>query len=79
MRRAKILGCLLLAFVFVALPWAARADCAADCVKSCSDKTGKDYEDCMVPCIQDCQKNDPPPVPPVPPPTPVKPSKDGGS
>lgn len=48
------------------------ADCGSDCSSSCSSSTGKAYEDCMVSCIQGCQKNDPPPVPKVPEPTPVK-------
>ena len=82
MRKRSIIWCFLLVGVFVAVPWTALADCAADCTKSCSGETGKAYEDCMVPCLQDCQKNDPPPVPSVPPPSlpaPVESSKDGGS
>jgi hypothetical protein len=79
MRNHGLVCCLLLVVALVAAPWPALADCAADCVKTCEGKTGKDYEDCMVPCLQDCVKNDPPPVPPVSPPKPVEPPKDGGS
>lgn len=48
------------------------ADCGEDCATSCQDKTGKDYSDCMEPCLKDCAKYDPPDVPEVPAPTPVE-------
>ncbi|MEZ4601148.1 MAG: hypothetical protein R2940_15265 [Syntrophotaleaceae bacterium] len=53
-------------------PLHAIADCAEDCVNDCDGKTGQAYEDCMVPCLQDCQKYDPSDVPDVPEPTPVE-------
>lgn len=54
----------------------ALADCATDCSNSCADYGGQAYEDCMVGCLQDCQKYDPPAVPDVPEPTPVEPDED---
>ncbi len=61
-----------LSLLFVALPLAVFADCAQECTSSCSGAQGQPYEDCMVTCLQDCQRYDPPPVPEVPAPTPVQ-------
>jgi len=73
----RFLPLLVLAgLLILALPLRALADCGEDCAKGCGSETGKAYEDCMVKCLQDCQKNDPPPTVPVSPPAPVeKPKK----
>lgn len=55
----------LAAFLFSS----AQADCGSDCADRCSHLTGRDYEECMVPCLQQCIPDEP--VPDVPAPTPV--------
>jgi hypothetical protein len=55
----------------VGMPRPIALDCGSSCASKCRSARGKAHEDCMVPCLQDCQRNDPPPVPKVPPPTPV--------
>lgn len=75
----KLLTGFLLTLMFLCtLAAQGLADCASDCVNSCDGKKGRAYEDCMVTCLQDCQKYDPPAVPDVPEPTPVpvEPEKD---
>jgi hypothetical protein len=70
MNKKIFLVFLMLAFIVAVSPQAI-ADCGSDCASSCSGVTGKDYEECVHACINDCLDNDPPPVPDAPAPTPA--------
>ena len=61
---------LVLILMVCAIPLAAQADCAGDCVEKCSAGPSENYVICLNACLAGCT---PDPVPPVPEPVPLEP------